>query len=34
MSINAYRRVRGIGESPRAQEYRLMSEITGEMIKA
>ena len=34
MSINAYRRVRGIAESPRAQEYRLMSEITGEMISA
>lgn len=34
MSINAYRRVRGIAESPRAQEYRLMSEITGEMINA
>jgi len=34
MSIDAYRRVRGIGESPRAQEYRLMSEITGEMISA
>ena len=34
MSINAYRRVRGIGESPRAQEYRLMSEITGDMISA
>lgn len=34
MSINSYRRVRGIAESPRAQEYRLMSEITGEMITA
>ena len=34
MSLDAYRRVRGIGESPRAQEYRLMSEITGEMISA
>ena len=34
MSINAYRRVRGIGETPRSQEFRLMSEITGEMISA
>lgn len=34
MSINAYRRVRGIAESPRAQEFRLMSEITGEMMNA
>ena len=34
MSINAYRRVRGIAESPRGQEFRLMSEITGEMIVA
>jgi flagellar biosynthesis activator protein FlaF len=34
MSIDAYRRVRSIAESPRGQEYRLMSEITGEMISA
>ena len=34
MSLDAYRRVRSIAETPRAQEYRLMSQITGEMIKA
>ena len=34
MSLDAYRRVRRIAESPRAAEYRLMSEITGEMIGA
>lgn len=34
MSIDAYRRVRSIAETPRAQEYRLMSQITGEMIEA
>lgn len=34
MSLDAYRRVRSIAETPRAQEYRLMSQITGEMIRA
>lgn len=34
MSLDAYRRVRSIAETPRAQEYRLMSQITGEMIHA
>ena len=34
MSLDAYRRVRTIAETPRAQEYRLMSQITGEMIHA
>lgn len=34
MSINAYRRAQSIGESPRGTEYRLMNQITGEMIAA
>ena len=34
MSLDAYRRVRTIAETPRATEYRLMSQITGEMIQA
>lgn len=34
MSLDAYRRVRTIAETPRQQEYRLMSQITGEMIQA
>ena len=34
MSLDVYRRVRGIAESPRATEYRLMSEVTGDMINA
>lgn len=34
MSLDAYNRVRAIAETPRAQEYRLMSQITGEMIHA
>lgn len=34
MSVAAYQRVRTIAESPRATEYRLVSEITGEMIAA
>jgi flagellar protein FlaF len=34
MSLDAYRRVRTIAETPRAAEYRLMSEITGDMINA
>ena len=34
MSLDAYRRVRAIAETPRALEYRLMSQITGEMIHA
>ena len=34
MSLNAYQRARAIAETPRAREYRLMSQITGEMIAA
>lgn len=34
MSLDVYRRVRSIAETPRAAEYRLMSEITGQMIQA
>lgn len=34
MSLNAYRRAQEIGASPRATEYRLMSQITAEMISA
>ncbi|MDF0542520.1 flagellar biosynthesis regulator FlaF [Sphingobium sp. H39-3-25] len=34
MSINAYRRAQSIAETPRSTEYRLMSQITGEMIAA
>ena len=34
MSLDVYRRVRTIAETPRAQEYRLMSQITGEMTHA
>lgn len=34
MSLNAYRRAQEIGASPRATEYRLMSQITAEMITA
>lgn len=33
MSLSAYSRVRAIAETPRAQEYRLFSQITGEMIR-
>ncbi len=34
MSLDAYRRARAIAETPRAMEYRLMGQITGEMIEA
>ena len=34
MSLNAYQRTRSITESPRASEYRLLSEITGDMLNA
>lgn len=34
MSLDAYRRARSIAETPRATEYRLMSQVTGEMIAA
>lgn len=34
MSLDAYRRVQKIAASPRGTEYRLMSQITGEMIDA
>ncbi len=32
MSLAAYQRVRTIAEHPRATEYRLIGQITGEMI--
>jgi flagellar protein FlaF len=34
MSLAAYQRTRAIAETPREAEYRLMSQITGEMIQA
>jgi flagellar protein FlaF len=34
MSLAAYQRTRQIAETPREAEYRLMSQITGEMIHA
>ncbi|MBU3078645.1 flagellar biosynthesis regulator FlaF [Sphingomonas quercus] len=34
MSVDAYRRARAIIESPRGTEYRLISNVTGEMIQA
>jgi flagellar protein FlaF len=34
MSLAAYQRTRAIAETPREAEYRLMSQITGEMISA
>lgn len=34
MSLNAYQRARTMIESPRAAEYRLMSQITGDMMTA
>lgn len=34
MSLTAYHRVRTIAESPRNTEFRLVSQITGEMIAA
>ena len=34
MSLNAYQRARTMVEHPRATEFRLMSEITGEMMQA
>ncbi len=34
MSIESYRRAQEIGATPRSNEYRLMSQITGEMIAA
>lgn len=34
MSLNAYRRVQEISATPRGTEYRLMSQITAEMISA
>lgn len=34
MSVSAYQRTRSISETARATEYRLMSQITGEMIDA
>lgn len=34
MSVNAYVRAQKVAATPRSTEYRLMSEITGEMIAA
>lgn len=34
MSLASYQRVKAAAESPRATEYRLVGEITGEMIGA
>ena len=34
MSVNAYQRARVMVESPRGAEYRLMSQITGELMSA
>jgi flagellar protein FlaF len=34
MSVAAYQRVRAIAESPRNTEFRLVTQITGEMIAA
>jgi flagellar biosynthesis activator protein FlaF len=34
MSVSAYQRVRAIAESPRNTEFRLVTQITGEMIAA
>ncbi|MGH6780549.1 MAG: flagellar biosynthesis regulator FlaF [Sphingomonadaceae bacterium] len=34
MSVDAYRRARSIAETPRAAEYRLMSQVTGDLIDA
>lgn len=34
MSLNAYARARDVAELPRASEARLMSQITGELIRA
>lgn len=34
MSLSAYQRVRTIAESPRNMEFRLVTQITGEMMAA
>lgn len=34
MSLNAYRRAQSISATPRATEYRLLSQVTGELIQA
>lgn len=34
MSVNAYVRAQKVAATPRSTEYRLMSEITGEMLAA
>jgi flagellar biosynthesis activator protein FlaF len=34
MSLASYQRVRAAAETPRATEYRLVGEITGEMLDA
>jgi flagellar protein FlaF len=34
MSVSAYQRVRAIAETPRHTEFRLVTQITGEMIAA
>ncbi|MEX6726058.1 flagellar biosynthesis regulator FlaF [Parapedomonas caeni] len=34
MSLQAYRRVQQVAESPRQTEYRLFAQVTGALIKA
>ncbi len=34
MSLDAYRRTQSMSATPRATEYRLMSQVTGELIQA
>jgi len=34
MTLDAYRRVQSISATPRATEYRLMSQVTGDLIQA
>jgi flagellar protein FlaF len=34
MSLTAYHRARTITETPRAAEYRLMQQVTGDLIRA
>jgi len=34
MSLDAYRRTQSMSATPRATEYRLMSQVTGDMIQA
>jgi flagellar biosynthesis activator protein FlaF len=34
MSLDAYRRTQSMSATPRATEYRLMSQVTGELMQA